>query len=170
MATLDCGSMNFGDERVFENPYSFLRRAAEMMRERSIVPEIEVFDTGMIENGLRLIDEGLIEPPGVWQLCLGVRGGAPADIQSVAHLLGRLPEGAVWTMLGVGRSQVPVNLFSLGVGGHVRTGLEDNIYFRLGELAESNAQMVERVARIAGEIGRPLASAEQARELLGIRR
>jgi len=170
MATLDCGSMNFGDDRVFENPYSFLRRAAEMMRERSVIPEIEVFDTGMIENGLRLIDEGLIEPPGAWQLCLGVRGGAPADIQSVAHLLGRLPEGAFWTMLGVGRSQTPVNLFSLGSGGHVRTGLEDNIYYRPGELADSNSQMVERVARIASETGRPVASADQARELLGIRR
>jgi 3-keto-5-aminohexanoate cleavage enzyme len=170
MATLDCGSLNFGDERVFHNPYLWLRDGANRMRELGIRPEIEVFDTGMIANGLRLIDEGAIVGPGVWQLCLGVRGGATADLQTVAHMLSRLPDGAQWSLLGVGRHQLPLNLLSIGFGGHARTGLEDNIYYRSHELAESNAQLVERVARIAREFDRPIATPAEARQLLGIER
>jgi 3-keto-5-aminohexanoate cleavage enzyme len=168
MATLDCGSINFGDERVFENPFYFLRDAASEMKSRSVVPEIEVFDSGMVLNGRRLIDAGLIDGPGVWQLCLGVRGGATADVQTMAYLVDRLPTGAFWSALGVGRNQLSVNLFSLAFGGHVRTGLEDNVYYQKGVLAESNGQLVERIVRIAKEIGRPVASSDQARKMLGI--
>jgi 3-keto-5-aminohexanoate cleavage enzyme len=166
MASLDAGSINFGDERVFENPYWWLREAAARMRAVGTIPELEVFDGGMIENGRRLIAEGLVAGPGVWQLCLGVRGGAPADLPTVAHLLQRLPEGAFWSMLGVGRHQLPVNLVSLAFGGHVRTGLEDNVLYHRGVPAASNAQLVERIVRLAGEAGRPVATPEQARELL----
>jgi 3-keto-5-aminohexanoate cleavage enzyme len=170
MATLDCGSINFGDDRVFSNPFSFLKRAAERMQELEIAVEIETFDSGMIQNGLRLIREGLIRGPGIWQLCLGVPGGAPPDLQTIAHLLGRLPQGAIWSTLGVGRHQLEVNVLSLLYGGHVRTGLEDNVYYRRGELARSNVQLVERIVRLADEFGRPVASPEEARRLLGVRR
>jgi 3-keto-5-aminohexanoate cleavage enzyme len=169
MATLDCGSLNIGDTRVFSNPYSFLREAALEMRDRGIVPEIEAFDAGMIENGLRLIDGGAIPSPGVWQICVGVRGGAPGDLQTVSHLVHRLPEGAEWALLGVGRHQIACNLLSLAYGGHVRTGLEDNVYYRPGELATGNVQLVERVVKFANEVGRPIASPAEARELLGTR-
>jgi len=169
MATLDCGSMNYGEERVFNNPHSFLRQAATRMKKLAIVPEIEAFDGSMIENGKHLIAEGLIDSPGVWQLCLGVAGGAPANLATITHLIGQLPAGAQWSLLGVGRHQVPVNLISLAFGGHVRTGLEDNIYYQRGELATSNAQLVERVVRLADEVGRPIATPEQAREILGVR-
>lgn len=169
MATLDCGSMNFGDERVFENPFTFLRATAAEMKERSILPEIEAFDSGMIQNGRRLIAEGLIEGPGVWQLVLGVPGGAAPNYASICFMLSQLPEGATWSLLGVGRHQIAVNLFSLAYGGHVRTGLEDNIYYEKGVLAESNGQLVRRIVRLAGEVGRPVATAEEARGLLGIR-
>jgi 3-keto-5-aminohexanoate cleavage enzyme len=169
LATLDCGSINFGDERVFSNPFSFLQRAAERMRSLQVAVEIEIFDSGMIQNGLRLIGEGLIRGPGSWQLCLGVPGGAPADLQTIAHLLSRLPPGAIWSMLGVGRHQLEVNVLSLLYGGHVRTGLEDNVYYRRGELARSNVQLVERIVRLAGEVGRPVASPAQARSMLGVR-
>jgi 3-keto-5-aminohexanoate cleavage enzyme len=170
MATLDCGSMNFGDERVFSNPFAFLRRAAEKMSSYGVLPELEVFDSGMISNARRLIAEGSIQGPGVWQLCLGVKGGAPADIDAFTHLLRRLPEGAFWGALGIGRHQLDINLFTLAAGGHVRTGLEDNIYFRRGELATSNAQLVERIVRFAEEYGRPVASPATARELLGLKK
>jgi 3-keto-5-aminohexanoate cleavage enzyme len=169
MATLDCGSMNFGDERVFSNPFNWLRDAAARMGEYGIRPEIEAFDSGMIANAVRLIEEGAIPGPGVWQLCLGVRGGAPADLATVSHLLGRLPAGAHWSLLGVGRHQLALNLVSIAFGGHARTGLEDNIYFRRGELARSNAQLVERVVRLAREYDREIATPARARELLGIR-
>lgn len=166
LASLDAGSINFGDERVFENPFWWLREAAQRMQAIGTVPELEVFDGGMIENGRRLIAEGLVAGPGVWQLCLGVRGGAPGDLATVSHLLSRLPEGAFWSMLGVGRHQLPVNLVSIAFGGHVRTGLEDNVYYHRGVPARSNAELVERVVRLAGEAGRPVATPEQARELL----
>lgn len=165
MATLDCGSMNFGEERVFTNPYSWLRDAAGRMRSQGIRPEIEAFDTGMIANGRRLIEEGTIEAPGVWQLCLGVRGGAPADLPTVAHMLGQLPAGAEWSLLGIGAHQLELNLISIAFGGHARTGLEDNIYYRRGELAQSNAQLVERVVRLAGEFGRSVATPAEARTI-----
>lgn len=170
MATLDCGSVNLGDDWVFGNPYAtFLKPAAERMRELQIAVEIETFDSGMIRNGLRLIREGLIRGPGFWQLCLGVPGGAAPDLQTIGYLLGRLPEGALWSMLGIGRHQLEVNVLSLLYGGHVRTGLEDNVYYRRGELARSNAQLVERVVRLAEEFGRPVATPDEARALLGVR-
>ncbi|MCW3002875.1 MAG: Prokaryotic protein of unknown function [Conexibacter sp.] len=168
MGTLDCGSMNFGDERVFMNPYRFLQRIAREMKERRTIPEIEVFDAGMIASGRRLIDEGLIEGPGAWQVCVGVRGGAQGDVASIAHLLSRLPEGAFWSILGVGRNQLPGNMVSLAFGGHVRTGLEDNVFHRPGELASGNEQLVARIVTLAKEFGRPVASPGEARELLGI--
>lgn len=169
IATLDCGSVNFGDERVLLGPYRFLQDATRQMKERGVVPEIEVFDSGMITSALRLIEEGLIEFPGLWQLCVGVRGAASADLQTVAYLVSRLPKGAVWGMLGVGRHQLPVNLISLAYGGHIRTGLEDNIYYHPGQPAESNTQLVKRTVRLAAEFGRPVASPDQARELIGVR-
>lgn len=168
VATLDCGSMNFGDERVFMNPYRFLQRAAREMKARRTIPEIEVFDAGMIANGRRLIDEGLIAGPGMWQVCIGVRGGATGDLDSIAHLVRRLPDGAFWSILGVGRNQLAGNVVSLAFGGHVRTGLEDNVYYRPGELASSNEQLVTRVASLAEEFGRRVATPAEARELVGV--
>jgi 3-keto-5-aminohexanoate cleavage enzyme len=170
MVTLDCGSINLGDDWVFRNPYStFLKPSAERMRELEIAVEIEAFDSGMIRNGLRLIREGLIRGPGFWQLCLGVPGGAAPDLQTLAYLQSRLPEGALWSTLGIGRHQLEVNVVSLLYGGHVRTGLEDNVYYRRGELARSNAQLVERIVRLAEELGRPVATPDEARKLLGVR-
>jgi 3-keto-5-aminohexanoate cleavage enzyme len=168
LATLDCGSMNFGDERVFSNTFTFLRDAATQMQARGVLPEIEVFDVGMISNALRLIKEGLVDGPGVWQVCLGVRGGAPADLATLAFLVSKIPAGAFWSLLGIGRHQLALNLASLAYGGHVRTGLEDNLYYRKGVLATSNAQLVERVVRLAAEVGRPVASPATARQLLGL--
>jgi 3-keto-5-aminohexanoate cleavage enzyme len=170
LASLDCGSMNFG-ERIFENPPAFLRRLSEEITSRGIVPEIECFDLGMVCNAVRLGREGLLPgPTGRWwfQFCLGVRGGAPCDAQTLLAMRAQLPPGAEWSVLGVGRGQLPVNLLALVEGGHVRTGLEDNIYFRAGELAKSNAQLVDRLVRIARELGRPVATPAQARELIGV--
>jgi 3-keto-5-aminohexanoate cleavage enzyme len=170
MATLDCGSVNLGDDWVFSNPYAtFLKPAAARMRELEIAVEIETFDSGMIRNGLRLIGEELIRGPGFWQLCLGVPGGAAPDLPTIGYLLSRLPEGAMWSMLGIGRHQLEVNVLSLLYGGHVRTGLEDNVYYRRGELARDNAQLVERIVRLADELGRPVATPAEARKLLGVR-
>ena len=171
LASLDCGSMNFG-ERIFENPPRFLRVLAQEITSRGIVPEIECFDLGMVQNVRWLEMEGLLPGPSRrwwFQFCLGVRGGAPCDAQTLIAMRSLLPDGAEWSVLGIGRGQLPVNLIALVEGGHIRTGLEDNIYYRKGELAESNAQLVDRIVRLAVEVGRPVATAAQAREMLGCR-
>lgn len=168
LASLDCGSINFG-ERVFENSPSFLRRLAAEITTRGIVPEIECFDLAMVKNAEWLADEGLLPGPGApwwFQFCFGVRGGAPGDASTLLAMRSLLPDGAEWSVLGVGRAQLRVAFLALAEGGHVRTGLEDNIYYQPGQLAESNAQLVERVVRLASELGRPVATPDDARALL----
>jgi 3-keto-5-aminohexanoate cleavage enzyme len=171
IASFDAGSMNFG-ERVFINSPAFLRRLAASITTRGILPEIECFDVGMIGNALRLGAEGLLPGEGKpwwFQLCLGVVGGAPADPSVLTTMRHLLPEGAEWSVLGVGRWQLPVALMALGAGGHVRTGLEDNVYMRAGEYAVSNAELVQRIVGLAREVGRPVATPAETRVLLGLR-
>jgi 3-keto-5-aminohexanoate cleavage enzyme len=167
IASFDCGSVNFGD-RVFVNSPSFLRELAGRMAARGVLPEIECFEAGHVQNALRLIEEGLLRPPFWFQFVLGVRGGAPATVKQLVHLVEMLPEGARWSVCGIGRAQLPLGMAAMAMGGHVRTGLEDNLYYRKGELAQSNEQLVARVVRLAEELGRPVATPAQARELLGL--
>lgn len=167
LASLDAGSLNFY-ERVFLNPPAFLEELARRMREAEVKPEIEIFDTGMIGNALALVRKGLLDAPLWWQLVLGVKGGAPATARSLVHLVESLPPGSLWSVCAVGPGQLPMNLMAIAMGGHVRTGLEDNLYFRRGEPAQSNAQLVARLARIARECGREPATPAEARQILGL--
>jgi 3-keto-5-aminohexanoate cleavage enzyme len=169
LASFDAGSLNFG-ERVFENSPSFLRQLAHEITSRGIVPEIECFDIGQIGNAVRLQPEGLLPGPGgKWwfQFCLGVRGGAPSDTQTLLTMRSLIPHGAEWSVLGIGRGQLAMNMVAILEGGHVRTGMEDNVYFRRGQLVDGNGQFVERVVQLAREVGRPVATPAQARELMG---
>ena len=168
IASFDCGSVNFGD-RVFINSPPFLRDLAQRMARQGVRPEIECFEAGHVQNALRLIDEGALTPPFWFQFVLGVRGGAPATVKQLSHMVDMLPPGARWSVCGIGRAQLPLGLAAMAMGGHVRTGLEDNLYYRKGELAASNAQLVARLARMAGELGRPLATPAQVRRLLDLR-
>ncbi len=168
VASFDCGSVNFG-ERVFINSPSFLRELAIRMKTYGVKPEIECFEPGHIWNALRLIDDGLLDPPLWFQFVLGVRGGSPPDVKQLQHMVEMLPTGAHWSVCGIGRAQLRLGMAAMAMGGHVRTGLEDNIWYHKGELAESNAQLVARVARIAHELGRPLATSDQVRVLLSLR-
>lgn len=167
IASFDCGSVNFG-ERVFVNSPAFLKELARRMLAAGVRPEIECFEPGHVANALRLIDEGLLTPPFWFQFVLGVRGGAPATVKQLQHMVDMLPRGVPchWSVCGIGRAQLPLGLAAMAMGGHVRTGLEDNLYYRKGELAASNAQLVARLARLAGELGRPLATPAQVRQLL----
>jgi len=171
MASLATGSVNF-PTIVYENPPDFVRDLAATMRDNAIKPEIEVFDLAMLYNTADLVAEGLIEPPPHVQFVFGVRHALPArrDILEfeVAKLRELLP-GATWTAAGIGRHQVEVNRWSLEMGGHCRTGLEDNVRWDKQRLAASNAELVGRVAALCAEYGRPMASAAQARSLLGLR-
>jgi 3-keto-5-aminohexanoate cleavage enzyme len=167
IASFDCGSLNFGD-RVFVNAPAFLRELARRMAAHGVRPEIECFEPGHVWNALRLIDEGLLAPPFWFQFVLGVRGGAPPTVKQLQHLVEMLPAGALWSVCGIGRAQLPLALAAIAMGGHVRTGLEDNLWYRKGELA-TNPRLVARLARIAAEVGRPLATPGQVRAALALR-
>lgn len=166
LASFDAGSMNFG-ERVFLNSPDFLVRLAGRMMEKRVKPEIECFDTGQIDNAVRIINQGLIDPPYWFQIVLGVKGGASPSPRQLLHMVDMLPAGAPWSVCAVGRDQLPMNTMAIAMGGHARTGLEDNIYYKKDELAHSNAQLVARVVRIGRELGREIASPSDARSILG---
>lgn len=165
MATLTCGTVNFGDE-VFSNPFPMIRQFAAAMRRHGVRPEIEVFDSGAVATAGRLIALGLVDPPLHYDLVMGVPGGVPPTVEHLLCLVHSLPPGSTWTVAGVGRHQLPLALVAMVLGGHVRVGLEDNIYYARGVLASGNAQLVGRVVRLAGELGRPVATPAQAREML----
>jgi uncharacterized protein (DUF849 family) len=170
MASLATGSVNF-PTIVYENPPDFVRHLALQMRDLGIKPEIEVFDLAMLYNTVDLVAEGLIAPPPHVQFVFGVKHALPArrDILEfeVAKLREMLP-GATWTAAGIGRHQFEVARWALEMGGHCRTGLEDNIRMDRATLAPSNAALVAHIARMAAEHGRPVATARQAREMLGL--
>jgi 3-keto-5-aminohexanoate cleavage enzyme len=166
MASLTTGSMNFPD-RVYSNPFSEIEYFAAAMKEVGTKPEMEIFEPGMIANALTLVDKGLAQPPLHFDFVLGSRGSLPASPQNLLFLSQSIPPGATWTVAAVGRWQLPMAVLAIVMGGHVRVGLEDNIYYRKGELA-SNEQLVARVARIAAEVGRPLATPDEARQMLGL--
>jgi 3-keto-5-aminohexanoate cleavage enzyme len=167
MASFDCGTINFGD-RIFEGDVPFLRRMAQSFAEHGVRPELECFDTGYVGLARQLRDEGLLDDPLLVQFVVGVPGsGVPASIEMVEHLRRQLPPGALWSVCALGAAQLPLNAYCILAGGHVRTGLEDNLYYRRGERA-TNAALVERVVRLARELERPVATPDQARELLGL--
>jgi 3-keto-5-aminohexanoate cleavage enzyme len=167
MASLTTGSVNFGDE-VFHNPRPLVERFYVRMRSLGIVPEFEIFEPGMIANAQRLLRTHGDDHHRHYDLVLGVPGAMPAWPDAVGFLAAHLPEGASWSATGIGRSYVQVARDAIGLGGHVRTGFEDVLYYEGRELATSNRQLVERVSGMAREAGRPLATVSQAREILGL--
>lgn len=168
IASFDAGSLNFG-HTVFLNSPALLDRLAGALADHNVKPEIECFEPGHVANALRLIDEGKLTAPFWFQFVLGVRGGSPGTPRQLLHLLEMIPDGALWSVCGIGRAQLPLGMMAIAMGGHVRTGFEDNLFYHKGELATSNAQLVARLVRIATEAGRPVATPSEAREMLGIR-
>ena len=138
------------------------------MQENGVKPEIEIFDVGHIYQALHLIGEGLIDEPPYFQLCMGVRWGVAATAENLLHMKNLLPPKALWSVLGVGRAQLPMVTLAIIIGGHVRVGFEDNLYLKKGILADSNAQMVEVAANLAEQLGRTAASPDTARKMLNI--
>ncbi|MDP4104800.1 MAG: 3-keto-5-aminohexanoate cleavage protein [Bacillota bacterium] len=167
MATFDAGSMNFGSG-VFLNSPKFLERLAIKLKEHQIKPEIEVFDVGMIENTMRIIKRGLIDPPFHFQFVLGVQGGMPATPKNLLFMAENIPAGSTWSAIGASKDQLAINTMSILLGGHVRVGMEDSVYYRKGELAKMNAQFVERIVDLSGTLGREIATPNEARKILGL--
>jgi 3-keto-5-aminohexanoate cleavage enzyme len=169
LGSFDIGSMNFG-ERVSMNPYKWGEVAVERMRKYNVKPEIEVFDTGHIYQAIDLIDRGLIDDPPYFQLCMGGKWGMEGTPENLIFMKSKLPQNAVWGVLGIQKTQLPMIQMGIIMGGHIRVGFEDNLYVKRGVLAKSNAELVEMAVKQAEMFGRSVATPEEAREILGIKK
>jgi uncharacterized protein (DUF849 family) len=169
ICTLDCGTLNFGDGNlIYISTPTYLRAGARRIRELGVKPELEVFDTGHLWFASQMHKEGLLDDPPLFQFCLGIPWGAPADTTTMKAMKDSLPPGAVWAGFGIGRMQMPMVAQAVLLGGNVRVGLEDNLYLGKGVFA-SNGQLVEKAIKIIELLGaRPLTPAE-ARRKLGLR-
>jgi 3-keto-5-aminohexanoate cleavage enzyme len=167
MATLSMGTVNFGDD-VFMNHPADMETFLHAMQQHGVKPEFEIFDTGMITTLNRWLKKGLLQGPQHVDFVLGIPGGMAGTPQALLYMVEQLPPAATWTVAGIGSAQLPLGTLAILLGGHVRVGFEDNVYYRKGELASSNAQLVSRIARISEELNRPVATPAQARAILGL--
>jgi uncharacterized protein (DUF849 family) len=168
LASYDCGSMNWAHSTVFENSPRFLEKLGTVMQENGIKPEIEIFDAGMVYNALYYLKKGFLKAPLHFQFVLGVPGGMDATVENLLFLKNLIPADSTWGALGVGRGHLPIMYATLATGGHVRVGMEDNIFYSKGVLAESNVEFVERTKRITAEINKEIATPDEARIILGL--
>ncbi|WP_037579032.1 BKACE family enzyme [Phaeacidiphilus oryzae] len=169
LCTLDCGSLNFGDgSNLYVSTPDMLRTGARRIQELGVRPELEIFDTGQLWFAKQLLAEGLLDDPTVFQLCMGVPWGAPADPGVLQSMVNLLPEGAEWASFALGRMQMPWVAQSILLGGNVRVGLEDNLYLGKGDKA-TNARLVERAVTITEALGAKVATPDEARQRLGLK-
>jgi len=172
MGSFDAGTMNWAHSTIFENSPLFLEKLAVSMNECQVKPEFEIFDAGMIYNVLYYMKKGLIEGNPHFQFVLGAPGGMTAEVRNLMFLLDtckqHLGDNFTWSALGIGRGHLPIVLAALALGGNVRVGMEDNILYRKGELAQSNTWFVERVKRLAAEVDKTIATPDETRAMLGL--
>ena len=166
MASLTTGSVNFPDT-VYENSPGLIEALAGDMQKYGIKPEMEIFDLSMISNAIALKEKGLVSAPLHFDFVMGLKGAIPASVENLVHMRRTIPPDATWTVAGIGKAQLAMATHAILMGGHVRVGLEDNIYLRRGELA-TNAQLVERIVTLAELLGREVATPDEARQLLGL--
>ena len=168
MATLDCGTLNFGGDEIFANTENTIKNFGKIMIEKDVKPEVEVFDKGMIDYAIKYAKQGYIKVPMHFDFVLGVQMAATA--RDLAFMVDSIPTKSTWTVAGVGRYEMPMAAMGIAMGGHVRVGFEDNIYLEKGVLAKSNGDLVEKVVRMAKELGREIATPDETREILGLKR
>jgi len=169
--TINAGSFEFRTPyggSLFLNPQDFNRKYIKRCNKKGFGIEIEVYDSSHITNVLEFVETGLLKPPLHFSLVLGIKGGAEANPANLLRMVNQIPEGSTWQVVTVGKFNLRTTVMAMCMGGNVRTGLEDTIYYRKGELAQSNAQLVKRMVRIAKEIGREIATVDEAKEILGI--
>lgn len=170
MATLDCGTCNFGDE-IFDNSMPTMRAFGKRMMEKGIKPEYECFEMGHLDTILTMARKG--EVPGApmqFNFVLGVPGCTPATVDNLCWLVNKIPAGSTWTATGIGRHAFQMAAPAIVMGGNVRVGFEDNLYIERGVLAKSNGELVDKVVRMAKELGRGIATSDEAREILNLRK
>jgi uncharacterized protein (DUF849 family) len=169
ICTLDCGTLNFGDgNMIYISTPDYLRAGAKRIQQLGVKPELEIFDTGHLWFAKQMLAEGLLDAPPMFQFCLGIPWGAPADTVSMKAMADNLPAGAVWAGFGIGRSQMAMVAQAVLLGGHVRVGLEDNLYLGRGVLA-SNGQLVEKAVKIIELMGARTVTPAEARKKLGLK-
>lgn len=170
ITSFDAGTMNWSNSYVFMNRPEFLERLGTLTQELEIKPELEVFDAGMLGNVNHYLEKGFLKAPLHYQLMLGVKGGMDATIENVNYLVSHLVPGSTWSIAGIGKSHMPMLLAGLAAGcDGLRVGLEDNVFLEKGVYA-TNAQLVERAVKIAELAGREIATAEEARQILGLKK
>ena len=140
------------------------------MQENDVKPEIEIFDAGMIYNSLYYLKKGILKGPLHYQFVLGAAGGTTATVENLVYLKSLIPQGATWSALGIGKGHLPILMTALAMDGHVRVGMEDNVFYSKGRLAKSNAEFVERTVRIIKEVNKKVATPDDAREILGLKK
>ncbi|MCI7327392.1 3-keto-5-aminohexanoate cleavage protein [Hornefia butyriciproducens] len=168
LASFDAGTMNWLNSVVFMNEPEFLELCGKEMIAAGVKPEIEIFDIGMLNTAKYYIRKGIIQEPAHFQLCLGAAGGMEATTENLLYLVNHLPEKCTWSAFGIGKGANEIMMAALALGGNVRVGLEDNVYYNKGQLAESNQQFVARVKRIVEELGKTVATPDEARQILGV--
>jgi 3-keto-5-aminohexanoate cleavage enzyme len=169
MATLDCGTCNFGGDEIFENTENTIKYFGDRMIKLGIKPELEVFDKSMIDMALRLQKKGYISTPMHFDFVMGVNGGITGDLRDFVFLRESIPADATYTVAGVGKFEFPLAMAAIIDGGNVRVGFEDNVYLSKGVLAKSNSELVAKVVRMAKELGREIATPTEARKILGLK-
>lgn len=168
LCSLDIGSMNFFD-RPFINPPQWAEVAAKVMQQNRVKPELEVFDLGHIYQAINLIEQGWIDDPPYFQLCMGTKWGIEASPENLLFMKNKLPANALWSVLGVGKNQLPMITMGILLGGNIRVGFEDNLYLKKGVLASSNAELVEMAVDLVYRLGKEIATTKEARKILGIK-
>lgn len=170
MGSLTTSTLNFAGRKpsvIYVNTVETVRFLAKEMLTRDIKPEIEAFDVGFIQQGKKLIDEGLVKEPAHFQLVMGVDGGIPATPENLLHMRAQLPASATFVVAGMARMQLPMTTMAIVMGGHVRVGLEDNLYLKKGVLAR-NEELVARARHLADDLQREVATPDEAREMMGL--
>ena len=167
ICSLDLNTMNSGADVVMNTP-SNVRKMAKVIREAGVMPELEIFDSGDLNLAKDLIADSTVDGPGLYTFVMGVKYGLNTDPATLLYMRDQLPSGALWAAFGISRAEFPIVAQAWLLGGHIRVGMEDNIYLEKGVLCESNAQLVSRAKRIIGDLGGQLASSNEARQMLGL--
>ena len=169
ICSLDCGTLNFGDgNMIYVSTPEQLRIGAKRIQELGVKPELEIFDTGHMWFANQMYNEGLLDAPALYQICLGIPYGAPANTSSMENMVKMVPEGSNWAAFGIGAMQMPMAAQAVLLGGNVRVGLEDNLYLEKGVFA-SNGSLVEKVGSLINHMGASIMSAKDARIKLGLK-
>lgn len=170
LASFDAGTMNWLHSDVFMNEPKFLEKLGHEMQRCGVKPEIEIFDIGMLNNALYYLKNGVLTAPAHFQICLGAPGGMAATADSLLYMVNHLPEECTWGTFGIGKGAMEITMTGLALGGNIRVGFEDNVYYHYGRLAKSNVEFVERVKRLVAEMDKTLATPVEAREILALSR